>query len=78
MFVEAQRGKAIPGHKRAFLRQILGPAAYNMDGNQVQSVQLMLQMQAQGSKQQMRPPDGRQEVDAEKNMTTQGQRMEAR
>ena len=77
-YIEAERGAPLPGDKRAVLKQVVGPAAVNLDNNQVQSIQLMLQSQAQGAQQQSRPPDGRQSVNAEKNMTTQGQRMEAR
>lgn len=78
LMAEAERGKTLSGAKRAILWRVVGPAAHNMDGNQVQSLQLMQQANAQGAQQQTRPPDGRQAVDAEKNMTTQGQRMEAR
>jgi len=77
-FIEAKRGEPLPGDKRAVLKQVVGNAAVNLDGAQVQSLQLMQQANAQGAQQQTRPPDGRQAVDAEKNMTTQGQRMEAR
>lgn len=74
---EVQRGVTLPGHKRAVLMTVVGPGAVNLDVNQVQSLQLMHQVSTQ-SQNQPKGPDGRQEVNQEKNLATQGQRMEAR
>ncbi len=69
--------KPLNYQQKLSLSLIMGPTALAMNPQQVQVLQ---QVQASAGPQSgaMRKPDGRQTVNAQKNLETQGQRMEAR
>jgi hypothetical protein len=67
--------KPLPYAKRAGLQAFLGPAVTGMSGQQMSLIQ---QSHATVSPPVTGKPDGRQTVDAAKNMQTQAQRLEGR
>lgn len=71
--------KQIPYQRRLALAQVFGPRALGTSIEQ----QKMIQLSQEGAVKQAQPgsmkgPDGRQQIDAQKNAETQGQRMEQR
>lgn len=66
----------VPYSKRNALAIFLGPQAHGMSPQQIMTVQAVHKDVAPPAN--PKGPDGRQEVDQEDNMETQGQRMEAR
>lgn len=73
----AEIKKPLTYQQKLGLQLVMGPTALGMSPQQIQVLQ---QAQAGAGPQQggMRKPDGRQTVDAQKNLQTQAQRMEAR
>lgn len=71
--------KPIPYQRKLALAQVFGPKAL---GSSIEQ-QKMIQLSQEGAVKQAQPgsmkgPDGRQQIDAQKNAETQGQRMEQR
>lgn len=75
----AEWKEPLPYAKRAALFKIFGPGAVGLTSGQVQQIQqIHVTVGASGPEGDAPRSDGRQSVDVERNMETQGQRMERR
>jgi hypothetical protein len=70
--------KQVPYKKRLALAQIFGPQALGMSVDQQKVLQMSQESMVQSKQGGSKGPDGRQEINAEKNQMTQAQRLEQR